>query len=185
VVATALSPTGYVVLGLVGTRPSAGHELAAFAERSIASFFPVTRSHIYGELERLHVLGLLRATDVSQERYPDKRVYRISAKGDRALAQWLSEAAIKPARVRDELLVRIFFADRLAPGRLAELIDDFEIRTITRRDQLTEIVEKLADRPESQFRRATAMFGLRREEASLSWVDDVRALLDLPRPDGR
>jgi DNA-binding PadR family transcriptional regulator len=60
-----LSATTYVVLGLVSIRPMTGYELAAYAERSIGNFFPLTRSHIYSELDRLGRLGLLEATEIA------------------------------------------------------------------------------------------------------------------------
>ncbi len=65
-----LSATTYVVLGLVSIRPMTGYELAGYAERSIGNFFPLTRSHIYSELDRLGRLGLLEAADIAQENAP-------------------------------------------------------------------------------------------------------------------
>lgn len=172
-----LSPTGYVVLGLVSVRPSAGHELAGFANRSIAAFFPVTRSHVFTELTRLHQAGLLQATDVPQERFPTDRVYATTEEGEAVLRRWLDESEIGFDRVRNFFLVRIFFADRMAPGQMAALLDRYEATAIARRNQLTEVVERLADRPESVFRRATAMFGVRQERAKLDWLAEVRPLL--------
>ena len=48
-----LPATAYVVLGLMSIRPMTGYELTGYADRSIGNFFPLTRSHIYSELERL------------------------------------------------------------------------------------------------------------------------------------
>lgn len=173
-----LSPTAYVVLGLVSVRTAAGgHELAAFAERSIAAFFPLTRSHVFSELARLHRAGLLDATVVPQERFPTKRVYAITEEGEAVLRRWLEDAEIGPDRQRNGFLVRIFFADRMSPDRIEALLDQYERAAIVRRDQLAEVVGRLADRPQSVYRRATAMFGARMEQAKLDWVAEVRPLL--------
>lgn len=172
-----LSPTAYVVLGLVAVRPAGGHELAAFAQRSIAAFFPLTRSHVFSELARLHREGLLEATEVPQERFPTKRVYAITDEGEAVLCRWLEESAIGPDRQRNGFLVRIFFADRMSPDRIEALLGEYETAAATRRDQLAEVVDRLADRPESVYRRATAMFGARMEQAKLDWVAEVRPLL--------
>ena len=40
-----------------------------------------------------------------------------------------------------------------------------------------QVVERLADRPHAAFRRATAMFGVRLEQAKLDSVTGVRPLL--------
>ena len=172
-----LSATTYVVLGLVSIRPMTGYELAAYAERSIGNFFPLTRSHIYSELGRLGRLGLLEATEIAQENAPTKRVYQITPDGSDELRRWLGDAVMKEERSRSLFLVRIFFADRTSPEHLAALLDQFESAARARRDRLAAMADKLADRPGSVFRRSTAMFGLRREQASLDWVAEVRPML--------
>ncbi len=172
-----LSPTGYVVLGLVSVRPRAGHELAGYAQRSIGNFFPLTRSHVYSELDRLCRLGLLEATEVPQERFPTKRVYEITAEGEEVLRAWLEDSPVERERHRDLFLVRVFFGDRMSSVRLEAILDEYEVEARVRRDRLGVLVEGLADRPQAGFRRATAMFGVRREQAKLDWVADVRPLL--------
>jgi DNA-binding PadR family transcriptional regulator len=172
-----LTPTSYVVLGLVSLRPRAGHELAAFAERSVGNFFSLTRSHIYTQLDRLCELGLLDATEVPQERLPTKRVYEITAPGEEALRGWLDGSDLEPERQRNLFLVRVFFGDRVAPGRLEAIVDEYEAHARARRDRLAEVADRLADRPAAAFRRATAIFGVRREQAKLDWVADIRPLL--------
>lgn len=172
-----LSPTAYVVLGLVSIGPAAGHELSAFAQRSIAAFFPLTRSHVFSELARLHQAGLLNATEVAQARFPTKRVYAITEEGEAVLRRWLEESAIGPDRQRNGFLVRIFFADQMSPDRIESLLEQYEAAASVRREELAELVEHLADRPEALYRRATAMFGARIEQAKLDWLAEVRPLL--------
>jgi DNA-binding PadR family transcriptional regulator len=172
-----LPATTYVVLGLVSIRPMTGYELAGYAERSIGNFFPLTRSHIYSELDRLGRLGLLEATEIAQQSAPTKRVYEITQDGSDELRHWLEDAVLKEERSRSLFLVRIFFGDRTSPEHLAAQLDEFESAARARRDRLAAMVDKLADRPGSVFRRSTAMFGLHREQANLDWVAEVRPML--------
>lgn len=169
--------TAYVVLGLVSVRPAAGHELAAFAERSVGQFFSLTRSHVYSELDRLCQLGMLEVTEVEQERFPTKRVYEITKAGVEVLEAWLDGSELRPERQRNLFLVRVFFGDRMSSGRLEELLDSYEQAARERHDRLADVAERLADRPESTFRRATALFGVSQAQASLDWIDQVRPLL--------
>jgi hypothetical protein len=120
---------------------------------------------------------LLEATEVQQERFPTKRVYEITAEGEGALQRWLEEAPLGADRQRNLFLVRMFFGDRMSPARLAEILGEYEAEARARRDGLAEVVERLAERPQSAFRRATAMFGVHREQAKLDWVAEVRPLL--------
>jgi len=172
-----LSATSYVVLGLVAERPSSGYDLAAFAEGSIGQFFPLTRSHIYSELERLSRLGLLQATEVEAERYATKRVYTITAEGVEVLRGWLDDPRLPAERQRNVFLVRVFFGDQVSPGRIEGLLDSFEQATHAWRDELVALVDSLAVRPEAAFRRATAMYGVEQLEARLRWLEQVRPLL--------
>jgi PadR family transcriptional regulator AphA len=174
---TRLPTTAFVVLGLVSLRSTTGHDLAAFAERSIGQFFSLTRSHVYSELDRLCRMGLLDVTEVEQERFPTKRVYEITPEGLKVLEGWLGDADMPAERQRNMFLVQVFFGDRMSDERLEELLARYEVRTRERRERLAEVVERLADRPESVFRRATAMFGAAQAQASLDWIDEVRPML--------
>lgn len=172
-----LPATAHVVLGLVSIRPMTGYELAGYAERSIGNFFPLTRSHIYAELDRLGRLGLLEATEIPQETAPTKRVYEITRAGSEALQRWLEDDDMFEERSRNLFLVRIFFGDRTSPDRIEALLNDYENAARARRDHLTAVVDRLADRPGSVFRRSTAMYGVRREQAKLDWIAEVRPML--------
>ncbi len=173
-----LPATAYVVLGLVSVRPpTSGHELAGFAGRSVGNFFPLTRSHIYLELDRLCRLGLLDATEVEQDRSPTRRVYAITSAGDDELQRWVDEAGAPSERLRSLFLVRVFFGDRLTAAGVEAMLDEYAAAARAAQDRLAEIADRLADRPEAVFRRSTAMFGLRREQAKLDWVAEVRPLL--------
>lgn len=181
-----LPATAFVVLGLVSSQPRSGHELSAYAQRSIGQFFPLTRSHVYSELERLCRLGLLKATEVEQERFPTKRVYEITDEGERVLADWLDESDPPAERQRNLFLVQVFLGDRMSPERLEELLDSYEREVRARRDRFAEMAETLADRPQSRFRRATAVFGVFQAQAKLDWLEQVRpVLLETALPDIR
>jgi DNA-binding PadR family transcriptional regulator len=172
-----LPATAYVVLGLVSIRPVAGYALMGFAERSIGNFFPLTRSHIYSELDRLRGLGFLASTEVAQENAPTKWVYEITSEGRDALQRWLDDTEVGEERWRNLFLVRIFFGDHMSTEQMTGLLDGYEAAARARRDHLAAVADWLADRPGSVFRRSTAMFGVHREQAKLDWVAEVRPML--------
>ena len=173
---TGLSATAYVVLGLVSIRPMAGYDLVAYAERSIGNFFPLTRSHIYAELEHLGQLGLLEATETVQRDAPTRRVYQITLAGSNELQRWLDDTALTEERSRNLFLVRIFFGDRTSRERLAALLDEYEAAARTRIDLLAALVDRLAGRSQysAGLRRCSAFAASRRR---WNWVTDVRPVL--------
>jgi DNA-binding PadR family transcriptional regulator len=172
-----LPATAHVVLGLVSVKPATGHELAGFSERSIGNFFPIARSQIYSELDRLCGLGLVSATEIPQPRFPTKRVYELTEAGAAELRRWLEEAEVSVERTRNLFLVRVFFGDRVDFQRLDALLDRYEANARADRDRFGAVADRLAGRPETAFRRATAVYGMRHAQATLDWVAEVRPLL--------
>jgi DNA-binding PadR family transcriptional regulator len=181
-----LTPSAYSVLGLLARRPSSGYELGTRAAASIDNFWPLTRTHIYGELAKLEALGYVVGVEVAQEHLPDKRVYSVTAQGAQALDAWLADPDPGVPRPRQPMLVKLFFGERVAPEQAAALLTRYRRQVLARRDQLVAAAAAdaaaIAADPDSprRFGRAAALFGLRRAEADLAWVDEVWAELRLP-----
>ncbi|MCD6059506.1 MAG: PadR family transcriptional regulator [Thermomicrobiales bacterium] len=185
-----LTPSSYAVLGLLARRPSSGYELGTRAAASIDNFWPLTRTHIYGELAKLEALGYVVGVEVTQELLPDKRVYSVTPEGAWALDTWLDNPDPGVPRPRQPMLVKLFFGERFAPEQAAALLTRYRTQALARRDWLAAAAvadaAAVAADPESprRFGRATALFGLRRAEADLAWVDEVWAELGLPNLEG-
>src|ERR687897_1992462 len=183
---TTLTPSTYAVLGLLARRPSSGYELGTRAAASIDNFWPLTRTHIYGELAKLEALGYVVGVEVAQEHLPDKRVYSVTAQGAQALDAWLADPDPGVPRPRQPMLVKLFFGERVAPEQAAALLTRYRRQVLARRDQFVAAAAAdaaaIAADPDSprRFGRAAALFGLRRAEADLAWVDEVWAELRLP-----
>jgi DNA-binding PadR family transcriptional regulator len=177
---TKIPTTSFAVLGLLGREPMSGYDLVRLVEDSIAHFWTINKSHVYKELARLEELGYITGTSVHQERLPDKRIYKQTAAGRKALADWLNSPGHEPDRFRSGFLVKLFFGDEMTPKGRREMFADYRERAESYRQHLAAIVESLsADRDE--FIRATALLGLREVEACLSWVDEVSKELPLER----
>jgi DNA-binding PadR family transcriptional regulator len=89
-----LSTTEFAVLGLLSFGERSGYELKKAAEAGVGYVWTAAKSHVYGVLPRLVEGGYATTRRVTQERRPDKQVYRITRKGQRAFHEWL-EAPIE------------------------------------------------------------------------------------------
>jgi DNA-binding PadR family transcriptional regulator len=108
----------YALLGLLTRRPLSGWEILKRFNRSIVFFWNAKRTQIYAELRRLERLGLVSSRIVVQGPRPNKRHYAITAAGRTALRAWLDRPTpVQP--IKDEMLLRTFFADLLPPSRVA------------------------------------------------------------------
>ncbi len=181
-----LTPSSYAVLGLLARRPGSGYELGTRAATSVDHFWPLTRTHIYGELAKLEALGYVAGVEVEQKHLPDKRVYSVTAEGERALQAWLADPDPGIPRPRQPMLVKLFFGEHVSPEQVQALLTQYRDQALARRDRYAadaaEDAAAIEVDPASMLRfgRAAALFGLRRAEADLAWVDEVRAELRLP-----
>lgn len=181
-----MTPSAYALLGLLDHAPAAGYELGSIAMRTIAHFWPLTRTHIYSELARLETLGYVAATDVVQQSRPDKRVFTLTPAGAEALDEWLNDAEAPPERNRVPVLLKLFFGRRMRPDRLAALLAGYRERAQAERDVFASIVDDLAaHHPDEIYPRITALYGMRQLDAMLSWLHETEALLNPPRPGRR
>jgi DNA-binding PadR family transcriptional regulator len=178
----ALTPSGYAVLGLLARRPSSGYELGTRAA-GLAHFWPLTRTHIYSELGQLEARGYVAGAEVAQERRPDKRVYRVTPEGEQALQSWLSDPDLGVPRPRLPVLLKLFFAERAPPERVAAMLARYRADARARRDRFAAAVAEMEGDAELRGARATALLGLRRAQADLAWLEELPGVLGLDPSD--
>jgi DNA-binding PadR family transcriptional regulator len=97
------------VLGLLAIKPWSSYELTQQMERSLGRIWPRTVSKLYEEPKKLVDHGLARTTR-EQNGQRTRTIYRITAKGRRALAAWLQVPGEGPV-IEFEQLVKVFFAE--------------------------------------------------------------------------
>ena len=106
--ATAVTP---VILGFLSLGPRSGYEIKAAVDRSTRFFWAASYGQIYPELRRLEDDGLVEGEDAPNGRRA-RRIYRLTSAGREALKAWLN-GPMEGVEVRDENLLRLFFADVL------------------------------------------------------------------------
>ena len=116
--ANAVTP---VILGLLAIAPRSGYEIKAIVDRSTRFFWAASYSQIYPELRRLEQDGLITGNDEPSGGRA-RRVYELTAAGRDELEAWLAgrETTVE---LRDESLLRLFFADALPPEQALMLLE--------------------------------------------------------------
>jgi PadR family transcriptional regulator AphA len=115
-----LSTTSYVVLGLVEMRqPATPYDIKRAAEASIANFWTVAHTQLYGECSRLAREGLL---DEQQEQTGRRRkLYRLTDAGRAALDAWRAEPVGEGFELRDPGMLKLAFGADPKPIAEAQL----------------------------------------------------------------
>jgi DNA-binding PadR family transcriptional regulator len=112
----ALTSTSYAILGLLAVRPWTTYELAQQMDRALGQFWPRAKSKIYEEPKKLVAHGLARASSGTVGKRP-RTVYSITAKGKRALAEWVPTPGAGPV-LEFEQLIKVFFAEHATKADL-------------------------------------------------------------------
>jgi DNA-binding PadR family transcriptional regulator len=100
----------YAVLASLLDGDATGYELAKRFDASVANFWHALPQQIYGELARMEDDGLVAGEVVVQSARPNKRVFRITEAGRRALADWI-DVPVKHRSLKSEILVKMYAAD--------------------------------------------------------------------------
>ena len=108
-----MQPTAvtWAVLGLLGVKPMSGYDIKRAVDRTIRHFWAASYGQIYPELKRLEEAGWISGKDASQGERA-RRIYELTAQGGRELEAWLHGYETR-IEMRDESLLRLFFADAL------------------------------------------------------------------------
>lgn len=117
---SSLSPSSYVILGLLATcGPATPYELKKLVDGSVGYFWSFPRAQLYVEPERLVSLGLL--TEQREEGGRRRRVYSVTDAGRAALMAWLADEATIAVELRDAGLLKLHFAGMMGAERVARL----------------------------------------------------------------
>jgi DNA-binding PadR family transcriptional regulator len=107
----------HILLGILRT-PASGYEIRQQFQEIFSHFWAADLPQIYRTLNRMEGDGWLSVSAQASEKGPEKRVYRVTAAGRRALRAWLSTAPTL-ATERIEFLAQTFFLGALEDDRAA------------------------------------------------------------------
>jgi len=106
---------------MLSARPRSGYEIKTSVDRSTRFFWAASYGQIYPELKRLEEAGLIEGEDVPTGDRA-RRVYALTDAGREELEAWLlgRDTTIE---LRDESLLRLFFADSLPREQALMLLE--------------------------------------------------------------
>jgi DNA-binding PadR family transcriptional regulator len=107
-----LTAPSYLILGMLRLGIRSGYGIKKAADVSTKHFWPMSLAKVYPELASLEDAGLIvRSDDPHGAR--SRHSYEPTEAGEQALLAWLGSLRDAPPHVRDERLLRLFFADAL------------------------------------------------------------------------
>lgn len=163
-----LTPTSYVVLGMVAMRGSStSYDLKRAIGHSVGYFWPFPHAQLYSEPKRLVDMGLLEVSAENEGRR--RQTYTVTGAGLTELKAWLAEPTNEQMQVRDIAEMKLFFAEFAEPEDLVALarqqIAQHEARIAT----YEAMQERFGNREDVAFRMVPLQLGLEMEYAALEF----------------
>ena len=166
-----LSPTARVILGFLAVEPRSGYDIKQHVDQSTRFFWAASYGQIYPELKRLAEQGMVEADGPAGERR--RTVYRLTPAGTDALAEWI-RAPEQTHEMRDEGLLKMFFAGMLEPADAIEVLERKRADHVRKLDQL-HAVEEMAKTTERRGPYSVLQYGIEMAEMAIAWCDRVIA----------
>jgi PadR family transcriptional regulator, regulatory protein AphA len=163
---TAVTP---VVLGLLAHRPRSGYDIKTVVDRSTRFFWAASYGQIYPELRRLEREGLVEGEQAPRGGR-DRRVYKLTPAGHEALVEWLLGNTVT-IELRDESLLRLFFADAL-PHEQALLLLEGRKRGHEEYLEILRAIEALPGSPDPTFVDLVLRWGIEFNEWGARWCEE-------------
>ena len=169
-----LGPTASVILGMLSFSPKSGYEIKNFVDRSTRFFWAASYGQIYPELRRLSDAGLIAGTD-SPQGGRRRTVYALTPAGRKALVAWL-ETPPDTYEMRHEGMLKLFFADALAPRERIERLRDLG-RVHADKVAALRVIEEAAKKSPDSSAYLVLRFGIAFNEWAAEWCEREAAAL--------
>jgi DNA-binding PadR family transcriptional regulator len=168
-----LTPTSYVVLGLLATiGPCTPYEMEQQVDASLGHFWSFPHSQLYSEPARLAERGLVE--EQREEGGRRRRTFTLNDAGRQALQDWLSvppgEGPPAGTELRDLGLLRLFFGAVARDG--ADVAVNARLQAQAHRDKLG-LYEDLAQLVREPHMAATLRLGTAYERAAIAFWDSI------------
>ena len=150
-----LSGTARLLLGMIHVKGRrTGYDIKRLVEVSTRFFWAASPGQIYPELKRLESEGLLTRSE-EPHGGRERNVYSVTEPGERALREWLTDGSGSVFEMRNEALLKIFFADALNTEEQIEVVREMRAKH-----------EAILD----GVRQATPPYGSDRKFGYISWL---------------
>lgn len=162
-----------VVLGLLNEAPVHGYALFARICSDLAGVWQVGMNRLYALLADMEGHGLIKGRVEQAGNRPERRVYRITARGRQRFEAWMHMPSQSMRDMRTEFPPKLYFALRRGPQDVAELI---QAQRGVCRMELARMAARRRDAGDRDlYHRLIYDFRLRQIHAILEWLDACEA----------
>jgi len=175
--------TKYALLGMLNMGPVSGYDIKKMTDMSISHFWSENFGHIYPVLKKMEAEGLVTKSVEETSGRPSRNIYSITSAGRGELVEWLL-LPVEPLSFRNELLLKIFFADQIPVERIIEMVKEErerfsgKLKEFRRIEENLKIDDQYINDERIPFWLMTLSFGIHSSSAAVSWCEETIKILD-------
>jgi PadR family transcriptional regulator, regulatory protein AphA len=170
------SSSKFALLGVLSLKPSSGYDIKQSVKGSIGHFWNESYGRIYPLLKELAKEGLIVQQRGKTSGRPERQVYSITPRGETALGQWLKQSP-RNEPARSELLLKLFFADRIQPELSAQHVREKkqleQAKLAVYRQAEESIRQHYPTHPGLPYWLMTISFGRHMAQSLVAWCDET------------
>ena len=163
----------YAILGFLNECEMSGYDIRKRAEETIGYFWHESEGHMYPTLQRMTRTGLIEEVGQRKRNSRKRKQYRITALGREKLKEWLA-TPVQEGRVRNPLLLKLFFSKQVKPAVIREHIE----RELFKRKEQLAIYKRIQDDihhleqddQQRQLWEMTLDYGLKMTQTWIDWL---------------
>lgn len=174
-----LNGTAYVILGMLDLGARTGYDVKRIVDQSTRFFWAASYGQIYPELRRLEGAGLVEGRS-SPTGGRKRTEYELTEGGRAALVGWLESPAQMP-ELRDESLLKLFFADALPREQALEQLRGRRIG----HEEFLAFLQEIEERPgqDPPFVELVLRYGIAYAEFNVAWCEEQETRLRKAAPE--
>jgi len=155
-----------------------GYDIKKWVDMSFRYFWEIGYGQIYPTLRVLEQEELVTMKTDHEKGGPEKKIYTISPKGLEVLKEWL----FSPEQKEYEILLKLFFGDKLSPEILRDKVILFRDQVRENYSAIEKVEQFIACLPDSfapkPYFKMVSSCGIFSYETQLKWADATLASLD-------
>lgn len=113
----------HIILGIINIQSMTGYEIKQVFDKSLTFFSGASYGSIYPTLKKLEKGGFVSVAVEVQNGKPNRKIYTITEKGRNTYLDSLL-MPVKPTRLKNDLLTRLFFFSDVPQEQRLELVDE-------------------------------------------------------------
>ncbi len=166
----------YAILGWLTVSPRSGYDLKKSTEDSLGFFWSESYGQIYPTLKKMVDEELVTVQSEQEQGRPLKKVYSITAKGQKEFSDWL-KLKPEPDRFKSELLLKVFFGFNVDKDiivkHLENKVAEFE-ELIKEYGAISEMISSCREKSDkSEYFTIPLDLGIRSTKVELEWAKDA------------